>query len=41
VTHGDLIVASPDAIVVKSPAQKAGLEGGDIITEAAGIALHE
>lgn len=39
ITAGDLIVNSPDAIVPKSPAEKAGLAIGDIITEAAGTPL--
>lgn len=39
ITTGDLIVSSPDAIVAKSPAEKAGLASGDIITEAAGTPL--
>lgn len=39
ITTGDLIVVSPDAIVAKSPAEKAGLESGDIITEADGTPL--
>lgn len=39
VTSGDLIVDSPDAIVAKSPAEKAGLTSGDVITEAAGAPL--
>lgn len=39
ITSGDLIVDSPDAIVPDSPAEKAGLENGDIITEVAGIPL--
>lgn len=39
ITSGDLIANSPDAIVPKSPAEKAGLTSGDIITEAAGTAL--
>ncbi|MDD5376775.1 MAG: trypsin-like peptidase domain-containing protein [Candidatus Gracilibacteria bacterium] len=41
ITFGDLIVNSPDAIVAKSPAEKAGLMSGDIITEAAGTALRD
>lgn len=41
VTSGDLIVSSADAIVPKSPAEKAGLESGDVITEAAGTALSD
>lgn len=39
VVTGDLIVNGPDAIVAKSPAEKAGLTNGDIITEAAGTPL--
>lgn len=39
IATGDLIVDSPGAIVAKSPAEKAGLMSGDIITEAAGTAL--
>ena len=41
ITAGDLIVNSSDAIVTNSPAAKAGLESGDIITEAAGTTLGE
>lgn len=41
VTQGDFIVDSPDAIVPKSPADKAGLASGDIITEAAGTSLSD
>lgn len=41
ITTGDLIVDSPDAIVPRSPAEKAGLMSGDIITEAAGIPLGD
>ncbi len=41
ITTGDLIVTSADAIVANSPAAKAGLEGGDIITEAAGTPLGD
>lgn len=33
-TTGDLIADTPDSIVPGSPAEKAGLENGDIITEA-------
>jgi len=40
VTSGDFIVDSPDAIVPNSPAEKAGLSNGDIITEAAGTPLE-
>ena len=40
ITAGDLIVDSPDAIVANSPAAKAGLENGDIITEVAGTPLR-
>ncbi|MDD5197888.1 MAG: trypsin-like peptidase domain-containing protein [Candidatus Gracilibacteria bacterium] len=40
ITSGDLIVDSPDAIVTNSPAEKAGLESGDVITEAMGITLE-
>lgn len=39
VAAGDIIVDAPDAIVPKSPAEKAGLESGDVIVEAVGIAL--
>jgi serine protease Do len=39
VSAGDVIVNSPDAVVVKSPADKAGLTSGDVITEAAGTSL--
>ena len=41
ITSGDLIVNSPDAVVAQSPAEKVGLESGDIITEAAGTPLSE
>lgn len=41
ITAGELIASSPDAIVAKSPALKAGLESGDIITEAGGIPLGD
>lgn len=41
VASGDLIVNSADAIVPKSPAEKAGLQSGDVITEAAGTALSD
>lgn len=40
ITSGDLIVNTPDAIIADSPASRAGLESGDIITEAAGTALE-
>ncbi|MFA6090983.1 MAG: trypsin-like peptidase domain-containing protein [Candidatus Gracilibacteria bacterium] len=40
ITSGDLIVNTPDAIIANSPASRAGLESGDIITEAAGTALE-
>ncbi len=39
ITSGDLITNTPDAIVPKSPAEKAGLESGDVITEAVGSPL--
>ncbi len=39
INSGDLIIDSPDAIIGNSPASKAGLESGDIITEAAGTVL--
>lgn len=39
ITVGDLIVDSPDAIIPNSPAEKSGLESGDVITEAAGVSL--
>ncbi|NCP77467.1 PDZ domain-containing protein [bacterium] len=40
ITSGDLIINSPDAVIVDSPASKAGLESGDIIIEAAGIPIE-
>lgn len=40
-SYGDMIAESPDAIVKNSPAEKAGLESGDIITEAVGITIGE
>lgn len=39
ITSGDLIVNTSDAIIADSPASRAGLESGDIITEAAGTPL--
>jgi S1-C subfamily serine protease len=38
-TFGDVILDTPDAITSNSPAMKAGLENGDIITEAAGTPI--
>lgn len=35
ISSGDLVVTAPDAVIPKSPAEKAGVESGDIITEAA------